>query len=415
MIIRTLKYFQIIFILVSTLTFAQRTSTYTRYGLGDIYYSYSARTLSMGHSGSAMINRDYVEILNPASWANLSMTRIEFSFAYDELRLSTQDQLKYYGDGVFKGFTFAFPVSRDNGIGVAMGIVPYTRINYEVQEQVADTTTGNYTTTYQGKGGLSKIFIGGSYTLPINLILGATLEYYFGNINYTSSVQFENTALFPAQYELSYGPTGFGTTIGLITPDMSGLLNFSAISNFRLGLSANLISKLNTDTSFISSSSTIVDSIGVGKTKMKVPTRLNAGLHIAFINVYNIALDYFYQPWTEFKLSNVNQLNMNDVHKVSLGFEYTPQRAPGITFWEQIMFRAGASYELSQYKVNGKDLNQYSFFGGFGLPLGEDNSLDFGFEYSVRGKTEKNLMQEQFFKFNLGISFGEMWFIRYEK
>ncbi len=415
MINRFLKYFLTLFILMSTLSLAQRTSTYTRYGLGDIYYSYSARTLSMGHAGSAMINKDYIELLNPASWSNLSMTRIEFSFAYDELRLSNQDQIKYYGDGVFKGFTFAFPVSKEYGIGIAMGIAPYTRINYEVQEKVTDESTGNYTTTYQGKGGLSKVFIGSTYTLPINLILGATLEYYFGNINYTSKVQFDNTSLFPAEYELTYGPTGFGTTIGLITPDMSGLFNSGSISNFRLGLSANLISKLDTDTSFISSSSTITDSIGSGKTKMKVPTRLNVGLHIAFINVYNIVLDYFYQPWTQFKLSNVNQLNMNDVHKISLGFEYTPQRVPGISFWEQIMLRAGLSYELSQYKVNGKDLNQYSFFGGFGLPLSEDNSLDFGIEYSVRGKTEENLMQEQFFKFNLGISFGELWFIRYEK
>jgi hypothetical protein len=133
MIKKFLKYFLFTFLLISNLSIAQRTSTYTRYGLGDVLYSYSARTLSMGNAGSAMINRDYVEILNPASWSNLSRTRIEFSFAYDELKLSNQDESKYYGDGIFKGFTFAFPVSEDNGIGVAMGIVPYTRINYEVQ------------------------------------------------------------------------------------------------------------------------------------------------------------------------------------------------------------------------------------------------------------------------------------------
>jgi hypothetical protein len=415
MIKKFLKYFLFTFLLISNLSIAQRTSTYTRYGLGDVLYSYSARTLSMGNAGSAMINRDYVEILNPASWSNLSRTRIEFSFAYDELKLSNQDESKYYGDGIFKGFTFAFPVSEDNGIGVAMGIVPYTRINYEVQEKATNETTGNYTSTYLGKGGLSKIFLGGSYKLPIDFIIGATLEYYFGNIKYTSKVEFDNNSYYPAEYELAYGPTGFGTTLGFITPDMSGLLNAGSISNLRFGLSANLISKLDTDTSFISTSSTIVDSIGFGKTKMEVPMRLDAGLHIAFIKVYNIALDYIYQPWTDLKLNRINQLNLNDVHKLCLGFEYRPQRAPGISFWEQIMFRAGLSYEMSQYKLNGNDLTQYSVFGGFALPLADENTIDFGFEYSVRGKTENNLLKEQFFKINLGISFGDIWFVRYEK
>ena len=412
---RIIKYIFITLILISQLVIAQRTSTYTRYGLGDVYYSYSARSLSLGHTGTAMINSDYIGLLNPASWSNLSKTRIEFSFAYDELRLSNQFESKYYGDGVFKGFTFAFPVSKVYGIGIAMGIVPYTRVNYEVLEKITNETTGNYTSTYQGKGGLSKVFIGGSYKLPIDFILGATLEYYFGNITYNSKVEFENTALFPAEYELDYGPTGFGTTVGFITPDMSGLINSGSVSNLRLGLSANLISKLDTDTSLISRSSTIIDSIGIGKTKMKVPMRLNAGLHIAFVNVYNIMLDYFYQPWSEFRLSDVNQLNMNDVHKISLGFEYRPQRAPGISFWEQIMLRAGLSYEMSQYKIKGTELKQYSVFGGFAIPLSDDNTVDIGIEYSVRGKTEQNLLEEQFIRINLGLSFGELWFIRYEK
>ena len=412
---KILKYYLPLLLLVSNILFAQRTSTYTRYGVGDLYYSYSARTLSMGHSGSAMINSDYVEILNPASWAYLSRVRFEFSFAYDEMRLSNSNETKYYGDGLFKGVTFGFPISEVHRIGLAFGVVPYSRINYEVTENIIDTISGNYNTTYLGKGGLSKIFIGSTYELPGEFLIGATLEYYFGNIKYTSKLDFDNTGYFPSEYELNYSPKGFGTTIGLITPDMSGLLNSSSISNLRLGLSTNIIGKLNTDTSFVSRSSSIVDSISSGKTKMSVPMRLNAGLHITFIDVYNLALDYFYQPWTDFKLSKLNQSNLSDVHRISLGFEYRPKRVPGIGFWEQIMFRAGLSYEMSQYNFNGNELKQYSVFGGFALPLSPENTLDLGFEYSVRGTKEENLLEENFLRINLGISFGDIWFIRYEK
>ena len=225
MIQNIIKYYLFVLILLSGISFAQKTSTYSRYGIGDIYYSYSARTLSMGHTGTAMINSDYVEILNPASWAYLSRVRFELSFAYDELKLSNSNDSKYYGDGLFKGVTFGFPISEVNKIGLAFGVVPYSRINYEVTENVIDTLTGNYNTTYLGKGGLSKIFIGSSFQLPGEFLIGATLEYYFGNIKYTSKLAFENTSYFPSEYELNFAPKGFGTTIGLITPDMSGLLN----------------------------------------------------------------------------------------------------------------------------------------------------------------------------------------------
>jgi hypothetical protein len=415
MVYRLLKYYLPFLLVISNLSFAQRTSTYTRYGVGDIYYSYSARTLSMGHSGTAMLNSDYVEILNPASWADLSRVRFELSFAYDELRLSNSNETKYYGDGIFKGVTFGFPVSEANKIGLVFGLVPYSRINYEVNENIVDTITGNYKTTYLGKGGLSKIFIGSSFQLPGEFLLGATLEYYFGNIKYTSKVAFDNTSYYPAEYELNFAPKGFGTTIGFISPNMADLLNSSSISNLRLGLSANIIGQLNTDTSFVSRSSSLVDSISSGKTKMDVPMRLNAGVHITFVNVYNLALDYFYQPWTEFKLSQINQSNLSDVHRISLGFEYRPQRVPGISFLEQIMFRAGLSYEMSQYNFDGNNLRQYSVFGGFAIPLSPENTIDLGFEYSVRGTKEDNLLEENFIRINLGISFGDIWFIRYDK
>ena len=402
-------------LLISNISVAQRTSTYTRYGVGDIYYSYSARTLSMGHSGTAMLSSDYVDILNPASWSSLSRARFELSFSYDQLRLSNSSETKYYGDGLFKGLTFAFPISEVYKINLAFGLVPYSRINYEVKENVVDDETGNYTSTYLGKGGLSKFFIGSTYQLPGEFLLGATIEYYFGNLKYTSKLEFENTSYYPAEYELNYAPKGFGTTIGFITPDLSELFDSSSISNLRFGLSTNIIGKLNTDTSFVSRSSSLVDSISTGKTKMTVPIRLNAGVHITFVDVFNLALDYFYQPWTEFKLSEINQSNLSDVHRISLGFEYRPQRVPGISFWEQIMFRAGLSYEMSQYNFNGNELKQYSAFGGFALPLSPENTIDLGIEYSVRGTKQENLLKENFLRINLGISFGDIWFIRYDK
>jgi len=87
----------------------------------------------------------------------------------------------------------------------------------------------------------------------------------------------------------------------------------------------------------------------------------------------------------------------------------------GSTFWEQMVWRAGLSFEQTQYQINGTGINQYSVGGGFGLPMGSENSLDISIQYSTRGTTESNLLKEDRITLNLGFSLGEVWFIRQEK
>ena len=402
-------------ILMTGAVYAQSTSTYTRSGIGDISYSYSARSLSLGHSGSALINKDYISITNPASWSSLAKTRIEFSFVYNGMNISNSTDSKFYSDGDFKGFTFAFPVSEENGIGVATGLVPYSRLNYLVEQDVESVSSSNYTATYQGKGGLSKLFIGGTYKFPFDLVFGGTLEYYFGNLRYISKLEFQDITNFPAEFELLYAPTGFGTSLGLISPDLSGLFNSESISNLKLAISANIIAELETDTLLTSKSASIIDTLGIGMTKMNVPTKITVGATVTVSNNFILNLDYFYQPWSDYKLNEIKSVNLKDAHKVSFGFEYRPTMALGMGYWEQIMLRFGLSYEQTQYTFNGNDIDQYSVFGGFSIPLSYENTIDFGVEYSIRGTTEANLLRENFIRINLGFSFGDIWFQRYEK
>jgi hypothetical protein len=41
--------------------------------------------------------------------------------------------------------------------------------------------------------------------------------------------------------------------------------------------------------------------------------------------------------------------------------------------------------------------------------------LDVGIQFAVRGTTRSNLVKENMVKLNLGLSLGEIWFIREEK
>jgi len=362
----------------------------------------------------ASLSRDFVELLNPASWSSLELTRIEFSLALNGVKLSDNNQSAFYTDSDFKGFTFAFPISTKYGISFASGLLPYSRISYNVVKRNTDVSGpgGDNTVTYEGDGGLSMIFMGTTYRTPLDWILGLSVEYYFGKQTYSSVIDFEDIAYSSAEYETDFRATGFGTTIGLISENLSKLLGSESITNLRVGIAANIISNLDTDTSLTRNPKTTADTVSAGNVVLKLPARITGGFSIQLKNEYNFNLDYTFQPWTDYKLAGRKSAFLKDVHKISFGFEYTPIWKLGNSSWEQIMWRAGLSYESSQYRINGNDINQYSIFAGLSLPLSFGNTLDLGLEYSLRGTTDFNLLKENFFTVNIGISFGDLWFQR---
>jgi hypothetical protein len=122
-----------------------------------------------------------------------------------------------------------------------------------------------------------------------------------------------------------------------------------------------------------------------------------------------------FQPMSKYNFNNNTDINLKDAFRYSAAFEYKPKKSVGMTEWEQMVWRFGLSYEQTQYVFNSKDINQFSVYGGFSYPLGIDNTLDLAVEYSNRGTTENNLLNENAIKVYLGISFGELWFLTFDK
>src|SRR5690606_22541871 len=150
-------------------------------------------------------------------------------------------------------------------------------------------------------------------------------------------------------------------------------------TDFRFGISASLVTEFDTDTLLTSTSNLGTDTIGIGLTNMKLPMRSNAGLSLLFNTNYLITVDYIYQPWSKFEFNKRNNPNLRDAIMVSGGIGYKPTREPGSTLWEQIIWRAGLSFEQSQYMINNVGINQYSISGGFLYLSIRKNHLIFGF------------------------------------
>jgi hypothetical protein len=400
----------------TSITNAQSNSVYTRAGIGDLEYGYSAKMIGIGNIGTTQLDPDHLLVTNPASWSVLSRTRIEFAIGYRGALLSDDQQSNYTSETELKGVTFGIPISREYGVGAVIGLVPYSRISYSAEKYYPkDDIIPAYKLFYEGKGGLSKIFIGSSFFLPLGFSAGVTLDYYFGNQNYNTTINFDDPRYISTKYEDIRRSTGFGTTFGLISSNLAREFRISGISDLRIGFSYNFVGNLDTDSIFTQTSLSLVDSITNTKADMKIPARITGGISFALQEEYNFYLDFLFQPMSQYSFNSQPDGNLKDAIKYNANFEYKPKKQAGMSTLEQMIWRFGLSYEQTQYTFNGQDINQYSVYGGLSYPLGIDNTIDFAVEYSNKGTTDNNLLHENAIKIYLGLSFGELWFLRYDK
>ncbi len=406
----------LVLITINSQIFAAGGSVYSRFGVGDLYYSYSARDISLGGLGTSLIDRRYLNIVNPATWSKINTTKFAASLNSTVYFQSDNTDNAVYNLVRFLGFQIGFPLKEDLGIGFVIGTTPYSVVNYSVINNVSSDLLGNYQEKFEGSGGLSKLFFGASFRLPLNITVGATFDYYTGNLKYESSFIFDETSdLTNSVFQSSNLIRGIGTTLGLESPDISEIFGSDIIKNFRIGLSYELAGNLNSDTSL-----TIISYVGEtevisGNSKFALPKKLNAGISFNLLGKYLFLLNYLYQPWSNFDINSQTQQNLQNLSIFNIGFEYSQKFNKFANFWELVKYRGGLSYEESQYAIGGEGINKIGFHAVISFPLGLMNSVDIGFMYGIRSTSSSNSFKEQIFQTNISLNFGEIWFVRRDR
>jgi hypothetical protein len=70
-------------------------------------------------------------------------------------------------------------------------------------------------------------------------------------------------------------------------------------------------------------------------------------------------------------------------------------------------------FENTGLKINDESINEFGISFGVGLPVGKlFSNANLGFEYGKRGTTSQNLVQENFFNFQLSLSLNDRWFVK---
>ncbi len=404
---------KIFFLVVWTsISFAQG-SVYTRYGVGDLVYNYSARRFGMGNLGIAVSDKDFISGVNPAGWNSIGLTRMEASVAFGSKIIGDANDSYFFKNTLFKGITFAVPIQRDYGITFSFGVLPYSRVDYDVEIPVKSSNVGEFTQALTGKGGLSKIYLGGSYRLPFGFSLGASFDYYFGDIVYSSTLIFPDTSSFKTVgYVMKKSSLGMGATFGMLSPDISKFLGASKIKNLRVGAVFSLTTKLNTDTTISTNNLVGSNQIANGLAETKLPSRMGLGVSFVYSNNYLFTFDFLTQNWAEYEFANKTESYLGQAFKFSWGMEYFREISEFSSFWEQIRYRFGLSYEKTPFTVLGNDVFKSSISAGISFPMGVYNSIDIGIAGGIMGKKGNKTLEEKFLEARIALSFGERWFIR---
>jgi len=388
-------------------------SIYSRYGAGNIINYFSARQLGMGAVGVASTQSDYINFINPASLSNLKMVRFEAGLNAYGMNIKENSKSAFYAGTEFSGFIMGIPIERNLGIAFSLGMVPVTSVKYSTIES---HKSDGYDINYKGSGGISKFFVSASYKLPFDWSIGLSYNYFTGNIEYSSIVDYKyDKNITSSIFKKINNYRGSGFTFGLESADLSSLFNSEQISNFKLGLILNYTKNLPTDTTSVIRLS---NTIGTEKTAIidtDLPIRLDAGLSFVWGKNKRVLADYSYSPWQNYEYGDKKYNHLKAVNKFGVGIEFLGSESMFADFSERMSFRIGFSYESTHLKIKGENINQISLHGGFSYPIGLMSTLDVGLQIGQRGTENSGLMKEMFYKANFSLSLGELWFIRIER
>lgn len=402
-------------------TFAQQgtASPYSYYGFGDKHFKGTNEIKTMG---SLAVYRDslHINTLNPASYSKLLATTFSLGASYKSNTMQGNSSKEKTKSGSFDYLAVAFPAGN---FGVAVGIMPYSFVGYNM----ANTNISNGMSEarqYIGEGGLNRTFLGLSYKVNKNFSIGIDGGYVFGDTQ-SSLTKFitdngEGVALTQgtrAKYQNNY--SGFELKAGL---------NFEkAINkNLKVYASGTYSPEMNLKNNQVKTLATVEANEQVGlveinskistseNDQMILPTSYSFGAGIGNELKWFVGTEYTATQTSKYNTAyNYENASYKDYSKFGIGGFITPKYNSLTTYFARMTYRAGFNYENTGLVINNEEIKGYNANLGLGLPVGSWNSnINIGFEYGQRGNTNMGLIKENYYGFNIGFSFNDIWFKR---
>ena len=404
--------------LSATGLFAQNgtVSPYSFFGIGDLRSVGTVENQMMG--GLSMYTDSiHVNLRNPAAYGKLRLTTYSAALSHKEIRLESFDAQQNSSVTNLEYLALGFPVGRHLGFG--FGIMPFSSVGYTLFDRSVNSNGSNVLNEYEGNGGLDQLYFSTGLEITKNLHVGATINFNFGTL-INNRVQSVENVQFGTLDRRESRVNGFDFNYGATyTPKISDKL--SLFTSVTVNTQANLVSE-NKET--IGSFSTVtgreievfevdLEALGRKNTEIKIPTTATFGLGIGQDKKWFLGAEYSMQELSTFQNEFITYENLayQDASTLAVGGFYVPNFNSFSSYLKRITYRAGLRYDKTGMIVNDKEINNFGITFGLGLPLGRDfSNINLGFELGRRGTTMDNLVEESYFKVNLGLSFNSLWF-----
>lgn len=398
-------------------------SPYSYFGIGDIRPTATIENQMMGGLGM-YADSIHVNLQNPAAYGKLRLTVYSAGISYNQLSLNSATAKESNQIVNLDYLSLGFNVGK--GVGVGFGIKPYTSVGYNILSESTTTnedgTESNVINQYSGEGGLNQVYLSLGYQITKNLSIGVTSSFNFGTINnlrtqIIEDVQFgaldDRTSIINGldfNYALNYTPT---------IKDKYTLYT-SARVNTQANLSARNSQEIGSFSTSTGGNIEIIDvnleARGLKETGLTIPTTATFGLGFGENKKWFLGAEYSFQGLSSFTndFIDVDNLSYQDASTVAFGGYFIPDYTSFNNYLKRITYRAGVRMEKTGMIVNNTEIDNFGITFGLGLPLSFTSSgfsnINLGFEIGKRGTTEMMLIQENYFKINVGLSLNDRWF-----
>jgi len=385
------------FVACSLMAFAQSptdNSPYSRYGLGNLVSTNFGAADGMGGISTAFASNSQLNISNPASLGFLRTTAFEIGLYSDLSWLSTDTESSFTADGnlthMALGFPLVNPLNRITALkksnfnwGAAIGLLPYSRVNYEIQTENVIPGVDTVLFDYSGRGGLYQLFLSNGVSYK-NTSVGLTAGYLFGNIEQERiSIFTDIPNAFTNILTDDINHTGFIYNFGIQhnffldnLDNDSKTSRVAAKNRTRVVVGATFNNNMSISTSTRTLNrrynanygfDTIVSNIAA-ETKTILPREFSLGAMITKDNQWSFGVDYSAAQWSNYK-SEIQSDSLANTYRLGFGMEYIPDHNAYNRYFKRVSYRFGGFYQLDPRVVNGVQLTSYALNFGMGMPI----------------------------------------------
>lgn len=395
----------------------KENSPYSRFGIGEFRNGLNPMLRGMGSVSTAYVNEYAINTGNPASYASLKLTTYEVSAEGSVKNMRVGNENYTSGMATLSHINIGIPVSKHAAL--VLGLRPVARTYYSMSDTTDMPAIGTSLRTYSGDGSVNLAFLGvaGKYK---NFSAGINVGYLFGTTRYSSVLSnlVDTNHIYNADFSVYNRIGGIHWSAGLL---YEGKVHKSM--NLRAGATFSLSQHIATtqdvyELSWRNSGTTqILDtavSIKGHKGYTVLPFSYSLGVQLVDVeNRWSAGLNFSMTQWGDYKQFDQKDSLANQSWKIGIGGEYTPNVRNLYKYYNRITYRLGFYYGTDYVLLRNTTLPCYAVTAGVSLPFRRTmDKVHLALEMGRRGTKSNGLIQENFYKFSVGISLNDKWFLK---